>query len=135
MYLVDTNIFLEVMLSQERKEECKRLLRAIKNGKITAVITDFSVYSIMILMYRLKKVDEIETFLSSLVAYRGLHIYSLSLMDKINVVRVVKEKGLDVDDAIQYAVGLALKVKGIISFDKHFDNLEIPRLEPRNLLS
>ncbi len=134
MYLIDTNIFLEVMLSQKRKEECKALLNLLKTGKISAVITDFSIYSIMILMYKFKKIKELITFLKSLQAYRGLYIYTLSLLDKIRSIKVSEETGLDIDDSIQYSTALNLKLEGIISFDKHFDGLSIPRIEPKDLL-
>ncbi|UNQ73751.1 hypothetical protein [Infirmifilum sp. NZ] len=33
MHLIDTNIFLEVMPSRSRSEECKRLLGALRSGK------------------------------------------------------------------------------------------------------
>ena len=55
MYLVDTNIFLEVLLDQAKKEECEKFLYQLKNGKKTGVITDFTVHSIMVVMYNLAK--------------------------------------------------------------------------------
>jgi len=33
MYLIDTNIFLEVLLGRARKEKCKKFLGEIRNGK------------------------------------------------------------------------------------------------------
>jgi len=42
MYPVDTNIFLEVLLSQAKKEECEKLLEQIKKGKKLGVMTDFT---------------------------------------------------------------------------------------------
>ncbi|MBO3754127.1 MAG: hypothetical protein FGF53_04525 [Candidatus Brockarchaeota archaeon] len=72
MYLVDTNIFLEVMLSQARSKECEVFLKSVKEGVSKAFITDFSIYSIMIIMSGLSKLDELKVFLSSLSAYRGL---------------------------------------------------------------
>ncbi|MBO3809449.1 MAG: hypothetical protein FGF50_07635 [Candidatus Brockarchaeota archaeon] len=74
MYLVDTNIFLEVMLSQARSKECEVFLKSVKEGVSKAFITDFSIYSIMIIMSGLSKLDELKVFLSSLSAYRGLAI-------------------------------------------------------------
>lgn len=54
MYLIDTNIFLEVMLSRNRSEECKKKHRMLKEDKIKAVVTDFTVHSIIVLLDRLK---------------------------------------------------------------------------------
>jgi len=42
MYLVDTNIFLEVMLSRRRKDECKLFLKMLRDGEILGTVTDFS---------------------------------------------------------------------------------------------
>jgi predicted nucleic acid-binding protein len=33
MYLVDTNVFLEVLLLQDKKEECEKLLEQLRKGK------------------------------------------------------------------------------------------------------
>ena len=133
-YLVDTNIFLEVILSRRRKEECKNLLKQISAGKIRGMLTDFSLYSLMLIMVSHKRYSEIKKFLSSLVAYKGLFVYNCTLDDKINCIDIALNEGLDVDDSIQYAAALSLNAKAIISFDSHFDGLEIPKEEPAEVL-
>ena len=80
-----------------------------------------------------RKLDKLKVFLSSLRGYKGLHVYTTSLIDELNAVDIALENGLDMDDAIQYAVALKFNVKAIVSFDKHFDNLKIPRIEPSKL--
>jgi predicted nucleic acid-binding protein len=47
MLLIDTNIFLEILLSRKHKESCKTILKKIKEGGIKAIITDFSLHSII----------------------------------------------------------------------------------------
>ena len=42
--------------------------------------------------------------------------------------------GLDFDDTLQYYVAKKLGVDALVSFDKHFDKVDIRRLEPRDLL-
>ena len=133
MYLVDTNVFLEVMLSGPRKNFCKHFLNLLRKGEETGIITDFSVHSIMVIMGGFMKKRELRTFLTSLSAYKGLSIYTTTLREKVKAVDASLEKGLDIDDSIQYSVALTLGVKGIVSFDKHFDGLDIPRLDPQNL--
>jgi len=133
MYLVDTNIFLEVLLARGRRRECKEFLKLLRDGRVDGIVTDFTLHSIIVLMDHLKKLDELKIFLSSLRGYKGLHVYTTSLIDEVNAVDVAVENGLDMDDAIQYAVALKLNVKAIVSFDKHFDNLKIPRLEPSKI--
>ncbi len=134
MYLIDTNIFLEVMLSQEREEECKILLQMLRKGKVKGVVTDFTIHSIIVLLSRFKKLKELRNFLQSLTAYKGLYIYTTSIAEEIKATKIAEEKGLDMDDAIQYAVALSINAKAIISFDKDFDNLEIPRKEPKEVI-
>lgn len=134
-YLVDTNIFLEVMLSQKRKRECKRLLYQFQNGKADGVVTDLTIYSIMVLMGRLKKFEQLKTFLSSLTAYKALHIYTTSLAEKVEATEKSLENGLDIDDAIQYEAALSMNAEAIISFDKHLNKLKVPRKEPKQITS
>jgi len=135
MYLVDTNIFLEVMLSRGKKEDCKAFLRELWKGTIKGIVTDFTVHSIIVLMDRLRKLDALEVFLKSLSAYKGLYIYPTSLSDELRAIKLSKGRGLDMDDAIQYAVALSIGADAIISFDKDFDGLEIPRKEPSQVVS
>jgi predicted nucleic acid-binding protein len=130
MYLVDTNIFLEVLLLQDRKEECKNFLDLIRRDKITGVVTDFTIHSIIVIMYNLNKLKELKIFLSSLTAYKALHIYHTTITDEINAVETALLQKLDMDDAIQYSTALTIQAEAIVSFDKHFNNLKIPRIDP-----
>jgi len=132
--LVDTNIFLEVMLSRSKREECKKLLAMLRDGKAKGIVTDFTVHSIMVLMDRFKKLEELKTFLLSLMAHKGLYVYTTPVADEVNAVESAEESKLDVDDAIQYGTALSVNADAIISFDKHFDNLEVQRKEPAQII-
>ena len=131
MYLVDTNIFLEVLLAQTRKEECEKFLSSLKTGKRKGVVTDFTLHSIIVILGNLNKLNELKIFLSSLTAYKGLHLYHASITDQLNAVEIALQQKLDMDDAIQYSAALSLKAEAIVSFDKHFNNLRTPRWEPQ----
>jgi predicted nucleic acid-binding protein len=130
MYLIDTNIFLEVLLGRAKKEECKKLLRELRDGRKSAIITDFSIHSIIVIMDGLGKLNALKTFLLSLLAYKGLHIHNTPITDEVKAVEIATKQNLDMDDAVQYSSALSINAEAIISFDKHFDNLQIPRLEP-----
>jgi len=134
MYLIDTNIFLEVLLGRRRKKECKRFLREIRDGKLRAFFTDFSVHSIIVIMSSFNRLDGLKKFLRSLRGYKGLSVYNTSLGDEVRAIENCKKLNLSVEDSIQYTVARKLGVTAIISYDKHFDGLDIPRLEPSNVV-
>jgi len=134
MYLIDTNIFLEVMLSRSRKKECKQLLRLLRDGKIKGTVTDFTIHSIIVLLDRLNKLKELGIFLKSLSAYKGLYVYVTTIADEVKAVKIAEETILDMDDAIQYSSALSIKAGAIISFDKDFEGLKIPRKEPKDVI-
>jgi len=132
MYLVDTNIFLGVLLLQDKKEECENFLDSIRSGKKTGVVTDFTIYSIIVIMSNFNRLKELKIFLSSITAYKGLHIYHTTITDEINAGETALQQKLDVDDAIQYTTALCMQAEAIVSFDKHFNGLKIPRIEPQD---
>lgn len=81
--------------------------------------------------YRLT--DELRIFLESLSELKSLHIYTTNISDEINAIDEM-ELGLDFDDALQVSAARALNAE-IISFDKHFNNLEgIQRLNPSDVV-
>ena len=134
MHLIDTNVLLEVLLARERKESCKRLLRRLKEGEESGALTDFSIHSIIVIMDSFRKFAELKTFLSSLTSYKGLRIFPTNLLIEVRAIDIALEKGLDMDDAIQYSAALSLKAESIVSYDKHFDNLDIPRKSPEEFI-
>lgn len=135
MYLVDTNIFLAVLLSEDRKDECKRFLRLLQEDKQSGVVTDFTIHSIIVIMSQLSKLKELKTFLLSLLAYNGLHVYFTTVGDEVRAAEIAMEQNLDMDDAIQYSAALKAEADAVVSFDKHFDDLKVPRLEPLDVIN
>jgi predicted nucleic acid-binding protein len=133
MYLVDTNIFLEVLLCQAKKEECEKLLDQFSRGEKLGIVTDFTVHSIIVTMYIYEKLEGLKVFLSSLTGYKGLRVYPTDLTNEIKAAELAVQNRLDMDDAIQYSIALATNVEAIVSFDKHFNKLSIPRKEPHQI--
>jgi len=131
MYLVDTNILLEVILSRPRKEPCKDHLRSLQKGRRKGMTTEFTIYSIMIILESFNRTQELRTFLLSLAAYKGFIIHTLTLSELVRAVDESVHRSLTIEDAVQYAAASEAKAEAIISFDKHFDGLDIPRLEPQ----
>jgi predicted nucleic acid-binding protein len=118
---------------QKKKEECKLFLNQLKDGKQKGVVTDFTIHSIIVIMGSLNKIDELKTFLLSLTTYEGLAIHDTRISEEINAATIAIQENLDMDDAIQYSVAISTKVETIVSFDKHFNKLKIPRKEPHQL--
>lgn len=135
MFLIDTNIFLEVMLARAKRKACIEFLNAVKTGREKAAVTDFTIYSIMIILHGRGKLRELDRFLRSLSAYKGLTLYATSLEDKLEAVELAINGEIDVDDAVQYASARSLGVKAIISLDRHFDDRFIPRMDPGSFTS
>jgi len=81
-YLLDTNIFLEILLDQDKKEVCKKFLQT-HAGEI--FISDFSLHSIGVILYRNNKPDIFNQFLED-------------TLDKIEIITLSKEKYREIGD-------------------------------------
>lgn len=135
-YLLDSNIFLEVELGQERAEACSKTLRRFLTAEMEGVVTDFSVDTIVIVMENYGKGwDEIRRFLSSLLAYKGLHVYFCTLLDRVRATTHMRDHGLDFDDALTLEAMRANGMEEIISYDGDFDPVpKVRRVEPEVLV-
>lgn len=131
MILLDTNIFLEMFLKQDRAAQCEHLLDGISEGELEAVVTRFSVHAVEEI---LGKAETASIFLRNLERSTGLVVYDTGNADIIATTIVQQKTKLDFDDALQYFVAKKLAVDYIVSFDRHFDGLDIERTEPSVLL-
>ena len=135
-YLVDANIFLELELGQERADTCEEVLRKFCSGELQGLLLDFAVDSIVIIMESHGKGwEDIRTFLSSLLGYKGLYVYYSSLLDRIMATDHMRSYGLDFDDALALQAMKESGIRYIVSYDKDFDKVpDIKRLKPESLL-
>lgn len=129
MYLVDTNIFLEILLEQERTAECELLFEKLRDGEMTAVVSSFTLHSIEVIMERTGRHDHLLEFLKDVDSAKGLKRFDTTTLDELEALRISKTLKLDFDDAIQYFICKTHNLK-IVSFDQHFDNKDITRIEP-----
>ena len=130
MYLADTNIFLEALLAQNRKDEVQSFLQTVDLNEIC--ITDFSLHSIGIILFRLDNLALFISFLEDIVI-NGARILSLNPEDLKTLNEITERFDLDFDDAYQYAVAVKYELQ-LISFDKDFDQTERKRKEPAEVL-
>jgi predicted nucleic acid-binding protein len=80
LILIDTNIFLELLLDQRRAAECETLLELVSKGHIEAVVTHFSVHAIEAV---LEDLTGLATFLGNLEHSVGLSTYDTNLTDEM----------------------------------------------------
>ena len=80
MFLVDTNIFLEILLGQDKKEDCKKFL----NENIRSLnITDFTLHSIGIILFRYGKENIFQKFFEDMLPYIKLLSLPIKLYKKL----------------------------------------------------
>jgi predicted nucleic acid-binding protein len=127
---IDTNIFLEVILEQEKVEDAKTLLSKMEEHDF--FISDFSLHSIGLLFFYRKQQDIFQQFIKDMIADTGILITSLSVDDMESVVKVSQKFNLDFDDAYQYVVAEKNDLE-IISFDSDFDRTDRGRKTPDNI--
>jgi len=118
MFLVDTNVFLEILLRQDKKEDCKRFL--VNNiGNLN--ITDFSLHSIGVILFRYGKEEIFREFVEDVIPNTGL----LSLPTELykEVVSVRKSMNLDFNDAYQYSIAKYYGLR-VVTMDMDFERIK-----------
>ena len=131
MYLVDTNVWLERLLDQERSWEVGRFLDLVSSDQL--FITDFAFHSIGIVLSRLNCVGAFLQFVRDAFIDGDVSIVCLGPEDMAKVVDVMQKFNLDFDDAYQYVVAERYGLT-IVSFDSDFDRTERGHKVPKDLL-
>ena len=119
MYLIDTNIFLEILLNQKKKDKCKKFL--LKNQS-ELNISDFSLYSIGIVLFREKLFDDYENFLQDILQ-NEFFLMSIPVEQHSEIMESSKKFNLDFDDSYQYSLAKSEDLK-IVTMDKDFRNVK-----------
>ena len=121
MILVDTNVFLEILLAQDKKKLCKSFLS--ENDDL--FISDLSLHSIGIILFRYGKLGMFQKFMKDIE--ENLNVLSLPLSHYYKITEVAKHYRLDFDDAYQYSVAkhYGLKIATMDSDFKRVENVEV----------
>ena len=98
-YLVDTNIFLEILLDQDKKEICKNFL---KSHISEIFISDFSLHSIGVILFKYKKLELFNIFLVDIMG--KLEILTLSKELYKEIINISDKYKLDFDDSYQFLI-------------------------------
>lgn len=132
MYLIDTNVWLERLLNQERSEEVHQLFDKISTENL--YITDFAFHSIGVILCKLMKTEALKILVQDIFIDGGVNYLRLEPEDIEYLIEIIKQFNLDFDDAYQYTVAEKYGLT-IISFDTDFDHTERGRKTPIEVLN
>lgn len=132
LYLLDTNIFLELLLDQDESGSVRALLISKKPEELG--ISDLALHSIGIILYQKKAAHIFSDFIDDLFGPGGLTIFTLDSEDIKHMEQVSLAFGLDFDDAYQYVVAEKFDL-ALVSFDTDFDRTDRKRIIPADILA
>ena len=122
-YLVDTNIFLEILLQQEKSNSCKIFL---DDNVGSLHISDFSLHSIGVILFKQDRAELFQKFLADIISRTNL--ISLPKTQYQSIINFKKDFHLDFDDAYQCSLSKHFQLK-IITMDKDFTKVKNLSLE------
>jgi len=124
-------VWLELLLEQERASEVHQFFQNIEASLLA--ITEFSLYSIGIILTRLNKNQVFEDFLVDTIETCGIIRICLDVNDLKQVIKTCQDYQLDFDDAYQYVAAVKHNYT-LISFDTDFDRTERKRKSPSEVM-
>ena len=130
-YLVDTNIWLERLLDQEKSDIVSKLFDLVPTDEL--FVSDFSMHSIGVILSRLKRYDVFERFIDDLFINGQIESLTLDTMDLLDVVGNIQKYNLDFDDSYQFSVAQKYDLT-ILTFDKDFDIKGIRKNTPEEVI-
>lgn len=130
-YLVDTNIWLERLLDQDKSDIVSRFLDAIPLDQI--FISDFALHSIGVILSRLKKLDVLDKFVNDLFFNGFIEQVSLGPHEFVNIITNIERFKLDFDDAYQVTISQKYDMT-VVTFDRDFNIDGINKVTPEKLI-
>jgi len=131
VYLLDTNIFLELLLDQKESESVRALLSSQTPDELS--ISDLAFHSLGIILYQKNAAHLFTDFVRDLFGEGGIAIISLGSEDMERLEQVATTFNLDFDDAYQYIVAEKFGLT-LVSFDTDFDRTDRKRVIPAGIL-
>jgi len=118
MYLLDTNILLEILLQQEKSEECESFMN---NNLGALAISDFSLHSIGVILLRNNKYEIFTSFTSEIL--EKVIVFNLPINLYPLITEYSKKTGLDFDDTYQCLIAKHY-ILSIVTMDLDFKKAE-----------
>ena len=129
--LLDTNIFLEIILDQERASEAKKLL--LRTDQHDFYLSDYSLHSVGLLLFRRNQHQMFKEFVQDVILNGGVGVLSLTSNEIGDVVQAAQKFNLDFDDAYQYTLAISTNAD-LVSFDKDFSRTDLGCKVPSDIL-
>lgn len=130
--LIDSNIFLEILLDRENKESAKNLLIQIDRHQF--YISDYSLQSIGLILFRAGKAEKFTEFVQDMILRPEIHVPTLLPHDAPLILDKSTAHKLDFDDAYQYAMAEKYDLQ-IVSFDNDFNKTPKGKMTPMQILA
>ena len=119
--LIDSNIFLEILLEQEQRALCKQF---ITDNLADICISDFTLHSIAVVTFR--KANLFTQFTQDMLPHLDVLTLPKSYYAQMNT--VAQSLNLDFDDAYQYCIAKCYDLK-LVTLDKDFKGLNLNDVE------
>ena len=130
MYLVDTNVWLERLLNQDKSDQVGRFLNDVSPSDL--FITDFAFHSICVILTRLARTDALLDFVQDVFIEGTVNVVSIKPSDTRALLEAIDKYSLDFDDSYQY---VAAEQNGLtlVSFDNDFDRTNKGKKTPAEI--
>jgi hypothetical protein len=129
--LIDSSIWLEYFFDQSKANEVGRLLSRGPTHRFA--VSEFTVGSLGVILGANDQDADFAVFVRRVLIEGGIRRLFLSASELLRVVDVMREYNLDFDDAYQYVAAKTRDLE-LVSFDDDFDDTDLDRLTPQDVL-
>lgn len=117
-YLLDTNIFLEILLSQAKEKACENF---IQQNALACAFTDFILHSIGVITLKQKKPVLFDRFCNDVL--QNVPLLSLLVANYESLINFYQQYNLDFDDSYQFAIAQVHQLT-IVTMDSDFKKIQ-----------
>lgn len=129
---LDANIFVYALteIQPDKKKLCESLLEEIENGR-SSFITDYlALMEACRIVSRFVSKEYAQTAFRKFLSLHNLTVIPLGNTPFFEALKNYAHSDLDFPDHIHFTIAKTMGCSQIYSYDKDFDDLDIPRVEP-----
>lgn len=130
-YLIDTNIWLERLLDQEKSSIVSSFFNSVPLEYI--FISDFTLHSIGVILSRYKRLDIFDKFVKDLFFNAKIEQITLEPHDFKDLILNINKYNLDFDDSYQATLSNKYDLI-IVTFDRDFNVQGLKKSSPEEVL-